>query len=395
MCSSNLGVDMSTQAATGVGTCADAFLAGQQAAKAAVDGLAGEKPAIVFVFSTPLYDLTQMLAGIRSMIGDAKLVGATTSGEMVGGDYMGFGAGVSVMALSKGDYQFGLASAANIKGNLDNVGHVISRQAREEAGASPHSVVVMFADCLAGDLQDLFRGAYRTTGPKTPIVGGAASDEMKFSETYVFHDNKVIPSGAVALWIGGKEPFNVMVKHGWEPIGAPLLVTRAEGVRIFELDGRPAATVYEEQLGLKPGELEADSFWQTSVHHPLGLMQADGSYIIRAARSKDEDGTLTIQGCCPQAGSAVQVMSSDNDKLLSVTEEIGKIVQERPNTASVLAFSCAARAMLLGQRTQEEAERLQKAVGGAPVFGAYCCGEFARTSGVLGTHNLTLTALAL
>ena len=33
--------------------------------------------------------------------------------------------------------------------------------------------------------------------------------------------------------------------------------------------------------------------------------------------------------------------------------------------------------------------------GGVPTFGFYCCGEFARTAGVLGTHNATLTGLAL
>ena len=35
-------------------------------------------------------------------------------------------------------------------------------------------------------------------------------------------------------------------------LGVPLLVTRAEGIDIIELDGRPAATVYEEQLGPRP-----------------------------------------------------------------------------------------------------------------------------------------------
>lgn len=46
-------------------------------------------------------------------------------------------------------------------------------------------------------------------------------------------------------------------------------------------------------------------------------------------------------------------------------------------------------------RTTEEAECLQAAVGKAAVLGIYCCGEFARTSGNLGTHNATLTVLAL
>jgi hypothetical protein len=61
----------------------------------------------------------------------------------------------------------------------------------------------------------------------------------------------------------------------------------------------------------------------------------------------------------------------------------------------LLAFSCAARAMIFRDRAPEEAARLQAAAGDIPTFGFYCCAEFARTAGVLGTHNATLTALAL
>jgi len=44
----------------------------------------------------------------------------------------------------------------------------------------------------------------------------------------VFHNDKVIEEGAVALWIASEQPLRVMVQHGWEPIGVPMLVTRAE-----------------------------------------------------------------------------------------------------------------------------------------------------------------------
>ncbi len=66
-----------------------------------------------------------------------------------------------------------------------------------------------------------------------------------------------------------------------------------------------------------------------------------------------------------------------------------------PRPGVLLVFSCAARAAIFGERTSEEPRLLQAAAGEIPTFGIYCCGEFARTAGVLGTHNATLTALAL
>jgi hypothetical protein len=386
---------MKVLAGTGASRGNDSFESGREAAALAVAELGGEKPALVLVFTTPRYELSALLAGIRSVTGDARLVGATGSGEILRDDYMGFGAGVGVMVLSAGPYRYGVASSGAIRGRLGEVGQTITRAARDEAGRSPHAAVVLLADCLSGDLQQLFHGAYRITGPRVPIVGGAAGDEMKFVRTFVFDGGEAIEGGAVALWIAGDAPFEVITRHGWEPIGVPLLVTRAEGVDIMELDGRPAASVYEEQLGIAPGALAADAFWGTSVHHPLGLMQTDGTFVIRAARAKSPNGWLRIQGCVPPEGSAVQVMASTTDKLLEVTDEVGAIVGRRADLGALLTFSCAARGMLLGNRIGEEPQRLQKAAGDVPSFGIYCCGEFARTVGVLGTHNCTLTALAL
>lgn len=386
----------SVRAGTGASGAADAALAGRQAAETAVAALAGEAPVLVMAFTTPRYDLNALLGGTRSVTGDAHLIGGTGSGEMVAGKYLGFGAGVAVLALTAGRYRYGLASAAHIGGRLDATGQALARSSRTAAGPSEHAALLLVADSLCGDLQELFQGAYRVVGPQVPIAGGAAGDEQRFIRTFVFHDGNVLEEGAAALWIASDHPLHAMLGHGWAPIGVPLLVTRAEGTEIIELNGRPAAIVYEEQLGLRPGQLTADAFWDTSIHHPFGLLQYDGTAVIRMARAKTARETLIIQGCSPPSGSAVQVMTGTADTLLGVTETVvGAALAGQAEAGVVLTFSCAARAMMFGARAPEEAQRLQAAAGEVPIFGFCCCGEFARTSGVLGTHNATLTALAL
>ena len=387
---------MKIRSGCGTSGACDAGEAGREAARTAIAGLGGEPAALVVVYTTPRYDLETLITSIRSMTGDAVLIGATGSGEIVEGRHMGFGAGVAVLALTAGPYRFGVASAGHIRGQLDQAGQDIVRESRAAAGASTHSAVILLADCLLGDLQQLVQGAYRITGPKTPLVGGAAGDELKFVKTSVFHNDRVVEQGAVALWIASPRPLPIVTRHGWEPVGVPILVTRAEGTEIIELNGRPAAEVYEEQLALEPGQLTPETFWDTSLYHPLGLIQADGSTIIRVARTKTDRGSLMIQGCVPPAGSAVQVMTGNADSLLAITGEIAAAALPQPSEAgALLAFSCAARAVIFGDRAPEESQRLQSAAGDVPAFGIYCCGEFARTAGVLGTHNASLTALAL
>jgi hypothetical protein len=386
----------SSRAGTGISGAADAHAAGREAAAAAVAALGGETPALTIVFTTPRYDLPALLAGVRSVTADALLVGATSSGEIVSGEYMGFGAGVAVLALTAGPYRFAAASAGHIRGDLDRAGQEIARASKAQAGPSPHAGVLLLADSLLGDLQQLVQGVYRVTGPQVQISGGAAGDEQQFVRSFVFHDDHVIEEGAVALWIASPRPLRVVTRHGWEPLGVPLIVTQAAGIEIAEIGGRPAADAYEEQLGVEPGSLTRERFWGTSILHPLGLMQADGTTVIRVARSKTERGSLMIQGCVPPSGCAVQVMHGDADTLLDVVEEVVReALAAPPEPAVLLAFSCAARATILGPRAPEEPRRIQAAAGDVATFGFFCCGEFARTSGVLATHNATLTALAL
>ena len=183
---------MKLRAGTGISTAQDSDEAGREAATKAVAALGSETPAVVMVFTTPRYDLPVLIKAIRSVTGSAHLIGATGSGEIVQGQYLGFGAGVGVLALTAGDYRYGVASASHIHGDLIQAGQKITRQSRAEAGPSRHAAVLLLVDSLAGDLQQIVQGVYKVTGPSASIIGGAAGDEQKFIRTFVFHDDQVI-----------------------------------------------------------------------------------------------------------------------------------------------------------------------------------------------------------
>lgn len=93
---------MKIQAGIGFSKMRKAAEAGVEAAASALAGLAGERPALIIVFTTPRYDLSALIEGIRSVTGTARLIGATGSGEIVQGRHLGFGGGVSVLARTAG-----------------------------------------------------------------------------------------------------------------------------------------------------------------------------------------------------------------------------------------------------------------------------------------------------
>lgn len=82
---------------------------------------------------------------------------------------------------------------------------VLARAALESAGTAPTSqdALLLFADGLAGDHQQLVRGMYRVAGPAVPIVGAAAGDDRILRQTSVFRDDQVLSDAAVAVLIRG------------------------------------------------------------------------------------------------------------------------------------------------------------------------------------------------
>jgi hypothetical protein len=198
----------------------------------------------------------------------------------------------------------------------------------------------------------------------------------------------------VAVWVASDHPLRVVSGHGWEPISLPMMVTHTEGSVVDRIDGRSATEVFREHIrsdaesqgsGVRPGG------WHSS--HAFGLIEPDGSMLIRGAYVDDADVLRTFIPLPPYA--AVQVVSSGPDAVLDVVDSLVESAVEGQDAAVLLGFSCVARLDLLGDRAGEEPKRLQAAAGAVHTAGFYTYGEFARTVGVAGVHNATFTAIAL
>ena len=388
---------------SGCSSLDEATAAGAEAARAALAGLEGAAPGLVIVYASIRYDLTELLTAVRGVTGDTPLVGASTSGQFADGEFLPAGASVSVMILGAGVYRFGTAAVTGIGTDTVAAGRELARQAVDAAsGAAPHSALMVLADGLAGDMQGLLTGIYRVTGALVPVVGGAAGDDRTFAGSYVMHDGQALHDAAVAVWIGSDRPLHVVAAHGWQPQTLPMLITQVDGTAVLEIAGRPAIEVYNEgvasyeQTRLQQSQLQhmdrTGELWHTAT--AFGLIEPDGTQLVRGAYI-GEDGLLHTFTPLPEY-AAVQVVSADQDDLLDISDQVvDDALRGVPDPAVMLMFSCVARTDILGDRAAEEAARLHKAAGPVATFGFYTYGEFARTTGVAGYHNATITALAL
>ena len=384
---------------TGVGTSelADPAAAGRSAAAGALDALAGEAAALVLVYATSNYDLPALLAAVTGVTGTAPLVGATSCGLLHQGTLTEPGVGVAVLALGAGRYRYGVASVTGLAADPVAAGSALARRARAAAGSPEpaHATMLLLSDGLAGDPQGLLTGVHRVTGGSVPVVGGVAGDDRKLTRTFVFHGDRVLGDAAVAVWISSEQPGNVVVGHGWTPRGLPMMVTEVDGPIVHTIAGRPALEVFREHIqhddprnDLLPA---SEGGWYT--RHALGLLEPDGTQLIRGAFLDDSGALRTFSPLPPF--SAVQVVSCTRDDILKVGDRVVRQALAGGPHSVLLVFSCVARLDILGDRSAEEAALLQHTAGDIPTFGFYTYGEFARTTSVSGVHNATLAAIAL
>jgi hypothetical protein len=367
--------------------------------------LAGPDARLLVVFCSDSYDLPTLVKAIAAEAPDVPLIGCSTAGELsVSSDGSGAGAGDStVVVTALGGSGFSVATRHALIG--DDAQNGIREAAFEAANCMTdveplaHSVLMVLSDGLAGDQEEVVRGAYRAVGATVPLVGGCAGDDLKMTRTYQFHGSEVMTGAVVAAGIASDGPLGIGVRHGWRRVGEPMVVTNSDGSRLFTLDDEPALDTYLARLGA-PAEAFTDpaAFTRFALTHPLGLSRRSGEEVRFVAEADFEERSLVCIANVAKGGLA-WFMEGDEESVLEATDaacgEALKSLEGQPPLGMV-AFDCIARRGVVGDDgIQREVDRLAEYASGAPVAGFYTYGEFARTRGTTGFHNQTLVVLAV
>ena len=371
----------------------DGFRAGTEAATGAVAGRPDAR--LLIVFTSGAFDLPELLRGVRQVAGDAQVIGCTTAGEYV--EAGPADRSVAVMALGGPGFQVATSVARGMREDLRAAG-AAAAACHLELDAPQHSVLLLLTDGLAGDQQEVVRGAYGVLGAAVPLVGGCAGDDLQMASTQQLYGDEVLEDAVVAVAIGSDAPIGIGVSHGWHRVGEAMLVTASSGSVVESLDDEPALDVYLRRLGA-PAEAHHDraAFTRFALTHPLGLSRRSGESVRFVADADFEARSLICVANVPQGGLA-WFMEGDDASVLRATDEACREALDEAggSTKGFLAFDCIARRGVLGEGgILDEVTRISSHSAGAPVVGFYTYGEIARTKGPTGFHNQTLVVLAL
>lgn len=366
-------------AATGWSHHTDAGVAGKEAADNARSRLSSLGPRLAIVFGSSWFDQSQLLRGVRSVLGDVPLVGESTAGEITPHGPTNHSCVVLLLAAQAPAWSIGMGEAVDRAPR--EAGQQAAYGAMRDFRGNLRTGFLLFGDGLVESYADVVRGLQEVLGTSSLIVGGMAGDDLRFTQTYQYFNDRVLSRAAVGALLGSPCKIGVGIEHGFAPISKPRHITAARGNVLVALDDRPAASVYEEYFGPElVSRLRGHGMMRERVAYPLGIQcEAPDQWLLRGVMAFQDDGSLTCSGEILE-GSWLQLMIGSSEMAIDAASRAARhAVQSLNHVAAVLVFDCVARRVLLGPHyAAMEIAAIRHIVGPTvPLAGGYIYGEQA------------------
>jgi hypothetical protein len=322
--------------------------------------------------------IEELVSNIKKIIPDIKIIGSTTSGEIMDG----------LAQTNSTVLSFSIFKQTTIKTyfckytktSYETAKTLIDKFDKDKKA----KVAITFADGLHINGEE-YINALDDYDKNLVVAGGLAGDNSKFIQTIVFNEEKVLSQGVVAALLFNEDlQIITNASFGWENIGKTMTITKASANIVYTIDEQKAVDIYEKYLGKDI----AEKLPEIGIEFPL-IKKSDLN-IPRAVVGKNDDGSLIFAGNL-KTGDKVTFGYGNIQAILNYVHKIGKSIKD---SESIFIYSCMARLKLLNESVNNEFAPLQKITS---VSGFFTYGEFYSNTKILEHEllNQTMTILSL
>lgn len=381
----------------GTSTEEDAGVAVAVAARSALEGC--RAPALALLFCTFEYAAEAVAEAANRALGAVPWVGAVAPAILVSGLVMPRGVAVGVLDCDRLRVRVG--AAGPIQAGARDAGRRAAREALTDMPLLPTDrsrAMLVLSDTENCDAAETLHGALGVAGSGVAWSGGGTGSPAPGVQAAQFAHGRALREHVVAVALDFGARVGVGIQHGWQPTGAPAMVTRARGCSLERLEHRAAFEIYRAAAGERGLRVDEHDFASFAMAHPLGIPQADGEYLIRDPLAVDADGALRFMASVPD-GALVRVMEGTPATLVDAARVAASMAREDAGgpLGGALVFDCISRYLMLGDRLADELSACQQALGAqVPLLGCLTFGEVgAFASRMPLFHNKTMVVLAL
>ncbi|WP_437945681.1 FIST N-terminal domain-containing protein [Sorangium sp. So ce296] len=346
-------------------------------------GLGGE-PDHLFLSYTEGHDLGELARATAALPPSVRVHGSSSclSVMTAAGVHGAPGAGLALFGIADARGAYG-AAAEPIGESPRAAAARAARRAMEDADRAGKPPALFWLTAPLGVEEQVLCGIEDAVGADVPVFGGtSAANSLDGALSQLgrgqAHRDAVLlsalyPSGEIAYAFGSG--YTPTEHRGW--------VTRSEGRRVPEIDGQPAAEVYNRWTGgrfaaqLGGGSIAAESAL-SPLGRPSGWAGKAPRFLLIHPNAVDQDNALTF-GVHISEGDELVLMKGSREGLLDrITAVAGAALEvARPSfqPQGALVIFCAGCMLAVRDDIDRVVQGMSAALGPTPFLGSFTFGE--------------------
>lgn len=365
----------------------------------------GSAPGLILFFSSTEYNTSEINKRLSDISSGAFIHGSTSClGVMTENGFHGengFGLGMFGILDEAGAYGVG---SSIVTDDPRSEASIALKRALKAAGREGEVPAMVLIASSPGSEELVIQGIDDVLGPRVPVIGGSSGDNSISGKWGQFANGEVFANAVVVTVFFPSTEIVFGYHSGYEPTKIKGVVTKSTGRTVFEINGRPAARVYNEWTGglISDFLLTGGNILSTTTFSPLGLKSGTSGkisyYRLSHIQKVYADGSLALFANIPE-GSEITLMSSNGDTLVRRAGELATAFMEtysvsRDDVIGAMFVYCAGCMLAIPGRMNDVVSGINSAIDGVPFIGTYTFGEQGCFAGGENRHgNLMISTL--
>lgn len=361
----------------------------------------GQDPDLLIVHCSIGYDIEAIIHALRGRSPGVALHGGTSCrGVMTQfGVASENGTGLAILAIADPEGNYGVG-AAPIGTDPKAAAATAITKALNNADCPGEVPAMVWLTSVPGHEEQVLAGIAEILGDDVPVAGGSSADNQLDGSWKQFTAEGISGDAVVVTALFPATEVMFAFHSGYEPTDAKGLITKAGGYEatgnkgiatatsprtLEEIDGRPAAEVYNEWTeGLISDLLgKGGHILARTTLHPLGRVAGyiGGVPYFQLAHpdSVTPKNALTLFAEMT-AGDEIVLMRGTVDSLITRAGRVATAAMEThaagpQDVAGALVVYCAGCMLTVQDRLGEVVESIREALPGIPFLGTFTYGE--------------------
>lgn len=311
------------------------------------------------------------------------------------------GAGLGALAIWDPEGSFGTAST-DLGIDAVDAARKATHAALAAAGRPGEIPDLVWLTVAPGREEQVLSGIRAVVGDETLIVGGSAADNDVSGKWAQFGPLDTHSEGVVVSVLFPSTSVASAYQSGYAPTGDSGVVTRVAGRRLFEIDGQPAAKVYQgwSNNAVLAAADAPQSILAAATLWPLGRVTREIAgvpfHLLVHPSVSNPDGSIDLFADVAEGDRLWQMRGSAD----SLTQRAGRVArQARDDCAGdlggALVIYCGGCMLAVRDRMEEVQHGINAALGDVPWLGVFTFGEQGVPNGGMVKHgNLMISCTA-